>query len=117
MTDVHTRAAVVEAVHVSASCLLLEVLTCSETAMRWRCLAASASSCHERTTMCSESEGFSIEAEVFHLYLPVRPVLMMHWIFIFILLLCYFCEKGIFIHTFVCFLFVFYLFFVILRLC
>lgn len=42
---------------------------------------------------------------------------MMHWIFIFILLLCYFCEKGIFIHTFVSFLFVFSLFFVILRLC
>lgn len=74
MTDVHTRAAVVEAVHVAACCLPLEVLKCSETAVRWRCSAASASSCHERTTMCSVSEGFSAEAEVFHLYLPVRPV-------------------------------------------
>lgn len=44
-----------------------------------------------------------MEAQVIHLD-PVRPVLMMHWIFIFILL-CYFCEKGIFIHRFVCFLF------------
>lgn len=42
---------------------------------------------------------------------------MMHWIFIFILLLCYFCEKGIFIHKFVCFLFVLYQIFVILPLC